>query len=242
VDDVPVLVAQHLHLDVAGVLDVLLEVDPGVAERPLRLGLGDGVLGHQLLLGAQEADADAPAPLHGFEHHRIAEGVRQGAGVVQAAHRLGRAGHDGEPGVAHRLAGEGLLAQVLDRLGAGPDEGYLIGGADLGEAVALGEEARPGVDGVRPGHQGGHHDVGHVQVGAGGRRGADADGLVRQLDVERGAVGLGEDGDRADVQLAAGPDDAHGDLAPVGDEQLGEHFCLLGPSDFGRGTRDFGLA
>ena len=41
--------------------------------------------------------------------------------------------------------------------------------------------------------------------------------------VQRLGVGLGVDGHGRDAQLAAGADDAHGDLAPVGDEDLVEH-------------------
>ncbi len=45
VDDVAVLVAEDLHLDVLGVLDVLLEIDAAVAEGLLRLGLGSDECG-----------------------------------------------------------------------------------------------------------------------------------------------------------------------------------------------------
>jgi hypothetical protein len=39
----------------------------------------------------------------------------------------------------------------------------------------------------------------------------------------RVAVGFGVDGDGGDAELVERADDAHGDLAPVGDEDLGEH-------------------
>ena len=45
-------------------------------------------------------------------------------------------------------------------------------------------------------------------------------GFVGETDVRGVAVGVGVDGDRGDAQLAGRPQDAHGDLAPVGDEQL----------------------
>ena len=41
--------------------------------------------------------------------------------------------------------------------------------------------------------------------------------------VQRVRVGLGVDGHGRDAELAAGADDAHGDLAAVGDEDLLEH-------------------
>ena len=45
-------------------------------------------------------------------------------------------------------------------------------------------------------------------------------GLVGEAHVQRVAVGLGVDRDRADPHLVAGADDAHRDLAAVGDEDL----------------------
>src|SRR5262249_57210229 len=59
------------------------------------------------------------------------------------------------------------------------------------------------------------------------RRGrADRVRLVGQQDVERLAIGLGEHGDRRDPLLAAGADHPHGDLAPVGDEDLGQRTAM----------------
>ena len=43
------------------------------------------------------------------------------------------------------------------------------------------------------------------------------------FEVRRAAVGLAEDGDRLDAQLAAGADDPQGDLSPVGDQNAFEH-------------------
>ena len=45
-------------------------------------------------------------------------------------------------------------------------------------------------------------------------------GLVGQPDVQRVPVGVCVDGDAAERGVAAGPDDADRDLAPVGDEHL----------------------
>ena len=63
-------------------------------------------------------------------------------------------------------------------------------------------------------------DVGDRQVRFRGGRGADADGLVGQLDVQAVLVGGGVDRDGGEAELLAGADDADGDLAAVGDEDL----------------------
>ena len=60
------------------------------------------------------------------------------------------------------------------------------------------------------------------QVALGRRPLADEVRLVRGGDVERAAIGLGVDGDGADPELAERPEDPHGDLAAVGNEDLRE--------------------
>jgi hypothetical protein len=49
---------------------------------------------------------------------------------------------------------------------------------------------------------------------------AEAVCLVGVQHVERGAVGVGIDGDRRDAELTAGTDEAECDLAAIGDEDL----------------------
>ncbi len=61
-----------------------------------------------------------------------------------------------------------------------------------------------------------------VQVALGGRSGPDQKRLIRPANVERRPVGLGEDTDAPDPELAQRPKDPHGDLAAVRDEHLGE--------------------
>ena len=76
------------------------------------------------------------------------------------------------------------------------------------------------MDGVGAAGDGGRDDVGDREVRLRGRGVADADGLVRQLDVEAVLVGGGVDGDSGEAELLAGADDADGDLAAVCDEDL----------------------
>jgi len=80
------------------------------------------------------------------------------------------------------------------------------------------------VDRLGVGDLGRRYDGPDVQIGLAGARRTDADVLVGEPDVERVDVRLRVDGDRADPQLTAGPDDAQGDLAAVGDQDLLEHL------------------
>ena len=64
-------------------------------------------------------------------------------------------------------------------------------------------------------------DADRIRAAGGG---ADSDGLVGHLDMQRVLVGVGIDGDRLDAHLARGLDDAAGDLAAIGDQDFLEHW------------------
>jgi hypothetical protein len=88
-------VAEDLHLDVAGLLDVLLQVDAGLLE----VGPGQAVHGgiglRELVLAPDQAHADAAAAGGALQHHRVADAVgfrRRVARVDQQA-RTGQQGH-----------------------------------------------------------------------------------------------------------------------------------------------------
>ena len=91
------------------------------------------------------------------------------------------------------------------------------------ERLALGQEAVARMHGLGAGLLAGLDDLVDQQVGLGGGRRADVDGLVGHLDVQGVAIGVGIDGDRLDAHLARGLDDAAGDLAAVGDQDFLEH-------------------
>ena len=74
------------------------------------------------------------------------------------------------------------------------------------------------MNGVAAGRGAGGDERGNVQVALGRGAAARWDGVVGQADVEGVAVGRRVDGDRLDAELAAGADDADGDLAAVGDQ------------------------
>ncbi len=62
-----------------------------------------------------------------------------------------------------------------------------------------------------------------LEIAFGRRRGADADGLVGQVEIGRAAVGLAEDGHDLDAEVPAGPDDAQGDFTTVGNQDALKH-------------------
>ena len=207
----------------AGVREVLLEVDLVVAEGVGGLGLcGDEHL-LELFCALCHAHALAAAAGRCLDQHGVAHLCGEAGGFFGRGDRAVRAGDGGHAEAGHGGLGVGLVSQLLDGLGRGADEGDVVVCAGAGELGAFREEAVAGVDGLRAGDLGCADDVGDHQIGLGGRRRADADGLVRELDGQGVAVCLGVDHDGLDAQLVGRADDAHGHLAAVCNEDLVEH-------------------
>ncbi|MCY1287130.1 hypothetical protein D9M70_361170 [compost metagenome] len=209
-------VAEHLHLDVAGVLHQLFGVQRAVAERRLRLGLTARIGLVQLIRRTHRAHAATAAASQRLEHDRAVLG-EEGARLVQR-HRAVQPGHQRHAAALGQGAGLGLVAEQFEHLRRRADEGQAGGLAAAGEFGVLSEETIAGVHRVAAFGLGDGDQLVHVQVGrhaATGQR-HRAVGLAR---VQRGGVVLGVHGDAADLQFGAGAGDADGDLAAVGDQQ-----------------------
>src|SRR5690606_4305541 len=223
VDDVAVAVGDDLDLDVARLLEIALHIDGAVAEGGQGLGLGrlyglDQIVGRLGHLHAATAAAGGR-----LDDQGEADGLGRLDGLFDRLDLAVRAGDDGDARVLHGLLGGDLVAHDADVFRLRPDEGHAVGFDDLGEAGVLGQEAVAGVDRLGAGDLGRRDDRGDVQIGLGRRRRADADALVGQAHPHGAAVGLGVNGDGGDSHLLACAVDAQRDLAPVGDQDLGEH-------------------
>ena len=84
IDDVAVLVAEHLDLDVARVGDELFDEDAVVAEARRGLGLRAGKAFGDLAGGIGDAHALAAAAGRGLDHHRIADLVGDADRLLRA--------------------------------------------------------------------------------------------------------------------------------------------------------------
>ena len=112
------------------------------------------------------------------------------------------------------------------------DPGQPCGHDGLGEVGALGQEAVAGVHGVAARLQRRADDAADVEVGVGGRRPGEGDGVVGEIHRHRPGVGLAVHDDGLDAEAVARPDHADGDLATIGDEYAGDH--LKPPSRAGK--------
>ncbi len=223
VDAVAVRVEEHLDLDVARALHVALDQHGVVAEAVDRLALAGRQRRVELLAGQHHAHALAAAAGARLDQHRVADAV--GLAPEQRRILVGRvvAGHEPHAGLFHQLLGLGLQAHRADRRRRRADERDARVGAGLRELLVLAEEAIARVDGLRTGRLGRLDDAFPAQVAVARRGLADAHGLVAGGHVAGVGVGVGIDGDALDAQAARGRRDSAGNLAAVGDQDLGEH-------------------
>ena len=158
---------------------------------------------------------------------------------VETRHRAVGSRHQRHAGVARGGPGGELVAEGGDGLGARADELDSGVPARAREVGVLGEEAVAGMNGVGlDAHRGLDHAVAVEVALARGPR-ADGIGLVGHQHVKRDAVRLAEDGDRRQVQLAEGADDAHRDLAAVRDQDAAQpdHVSSRSPRTQSRARR-----
>ena len=226
IDDVAVLVAQHLDFDVAGIDDEFLDEDPVVAERRLGFRFGKTEPFGDFRGRMRDPHPLAAAAGGGLDHDGIADGVGDLHRMLLVGDDAEEARHGRDIGLCRRLLGLDLVAHRGDGAGVGTDEDDAGLGKRARKGFALGQEPVAGMHGLRAGLAAGLDDLLHHQIAFGRRRRPDQDGVIGHLDVERVAVGLGIDRDRLDPHPAGSLDDPAGDLAAICDQNSFEHVFL----------------
>ena len=228
-DDVAVLVGEALGLDVARLVEELLDEALAAAERRHRLadrrleGVGD--LAHL----ARDLEAAAAAAERRLDRDRQAVLLGELDRLVGVLERVLGAGRQRGADLLGDVAGLDLVAEVLDRLRRRPDPGQPGVDDRPGELGVLGEEAVARVHGVGACLLGDRDDLADVEVGVARCRTTQRVRLVGQPDEQRVPVGVGVDGDAADPGVLAGPDHADRDLTAVGDQDLLQRGGLRHP-------------
>ena len=231
-----VVVAHDLDLDVAHRLQALFQEQGGVAEG-LR-GLGPCVREgrDERVRGGDPADPAPPAAGAGFDHQGVAEPLRGEERLFGGRHRPPAPRHDRYAGsLGHPLGGD-LVAEPAHDRGGRAYEHDSLSFQHLDELGLLGDEAPARPHRLRARLTEGAQQARKVEVAAlavavprvDEERGAEVVGLVGLAHEHGLAVGLGEEGDRAErraarvAELPRGVDEAHGRLAPIHDGDTGE--------------------
>ncbi|MPN45348.1 hypothetical protein SDC9_192915 [bioreactor metagenome] len=157
-DGIAELVAQHLHLHMAGGIDVLFQIKRPVPKGGLGLPGGGLEGGGKLARLPHQADAPPPAPRAGLEQHRVAHFGGRGEGALRVGQQA-RARNDRYARRLHGPAGLVLVAHAGDHRFRRADEGQPVRPAGGGEGGVFGEEAVARVNGLGPGDQRGADDA-----------------------------------------------------------------------------------
>ena len=200
---IAVAVADHLHLDVARILDVFLDQHAIVAER--RLGLALGADDRRRKLGCRTHDTHAAAAATGrrLDQHRKADlvgGLGQRRVVLSLA-VIAR--HHRHAGLFHQRLGAGFRAHRDHHLGGRTDEHQPRIGAGPGKIGILRQEAVAGMHGFGAAPARGVDHALDIEIAVARPRRPEQHRLIGFGDMHRAAIGLGIDRD-----ACAGPSPA----------------------------------
>ncbi len=222
-DHVPVLVAEHLDLDVARIDDELLDEDAVVAKGGGGFRARPGKALDHLVGLIGDAHAFAAAAGRRLQHDGIAD-------LIGDLDRLLAVFDDAEMARNHTDFGFGgeffqldLVAHRLDRARIGSDEDDALVRERLGEGGALGEETVARMNRLGARLLAGRDNLVDQQIRLPRRRRPEMNLLVRHLDMQRVLIGVRIDRDGGDAHLAGGLNDAASDLATIGDQNFTKH-------------------
>jgi hypothetical protein len=223
IDDVAVLVAEQLDLDMARALDELLDEHAVVAEAGQPLALGRLEAFAHVAFGPGQPHPLAAAAGRGLHHHRIADLAGDPHRIVGRGDVAEEAGHDVDARRLGELLGLDLVAHRRDRVRRRADKGDAVLGQQPRESSRARREAVAGMHRLRAGLLGREQDQLGLEIALRRRRRPKPHRLVRHLHMRRPRVRVGIDGDRLDAHPLGGADDAAGDLATIGDQDFVEH-------------------
>ena len=227
-----VQIAEDLDLDVARPAQQPFRVHLVLAEGSARLAPGRLDERGELRRRLGDTQAAAAAAAAGLDHERKADRGRERFRLLHVAGQGTGAGERRDTDRPREGPGCDLVTQGAQHVFARTDERDAGARARDGHLGLRGEKAVARMDRVdaRPARHADH--VVHVEVGVDRRpAGAHQIALVGGEAMPGGAILLGEDRDRAHLQLARRAHDADGDLAAVGDEEasdlLAHDPCLI---------------
>ena len=218
-----VAVGQHLHLDMARLLEIFLHIDGVVGEGGLGFGARGGERELQIRRFVRHFHAAAAAARRRLDEDGIADVGGDARGLFVGAHLAVGTGNRRDAERLHGLFGGDLVAHQADMLGLRSDEGDAVFLHDLGEARILRQKAVARMDRLRAGDLAGRDDGRNIEIGLRRGRRPDAHALVGQAHMHGVGVGGGMHRNGGDPHFFAGAVDAQRDLATVRNEDFFEH-------------------
>ena len=207
------LVAEHLDLDMARVLDEFLDEHAVVAERRQPLALGRLEPFADIGLAVRQPHPLAAAAGRRLHHHRIADLAGDPHRLVGIGNLAEIARHDRHARRLGELLRFDLVAHRRDRVRRRPDEGDPRRGERLDEARALGQEAIARMHRLGPRRLARIDDQLGLEIGLRRRRRPDPHALVGHPHMRRARIGIGINRDRRNPHRLGGADHATGNFA-----------------------------
>ncbi len=214
---VAVAVAQHLKFNVPRTLDQLLDINIRAAECLLRFG-ARGLKRPASSLFLRTTRMPRPPPPSAaliISGKPISAAISLRRFLVGHDARASR--NDRQPGGGHFGASAILFAHHANHVGRRTDKSDVRSLAHLGKIGVFGKKTVAGMDRVHVGDFRRADHLRNIQVALAAARRTDANGLIGEAHVQRIAVRLGINGDRANAQFLAGAQNAQSDFAAVGD-------------------------
>ena len=223
VDDVAVLVAQHLYFDVLGLNQVLLDEDILIAERLLGLALDAFERGSDLFRGITAPHTATAAATGCLEDDRETERDCLFERFVCVAQRLGGTGNGGDAAGLCNGLGRQLVAHLREDVRRRADEGDTGFLAGAGEISVFAQKAVAGMDGIDIVMLGQINDGRDVQIGL--ERTfvfTNEIGFIGAGTEETVGIFVGIDCDSVQSKIVTGAKDADCNFAPVGNQNFTE--------------------
>ena len=227
VDDMAMVVAKDLHLDMAGVGDIAFDQHGGIAKAGKGLALGTLQSGGEIGRTLHQTHPLAATASTGLDQHGIADLrrlIRQKRAVLT---RTVIARHHRHARAFHQRLGRVFQPHGPDRIGAGPDKDQTGRRDRIDEIGVLGQKAIARMHGLRASGQRRADDDIALQIAFGHGCGADPHRLVGHLDMQRLCIGIGMHCHRANAHPSGRGDDPTCDFAAIGDQDFGEHHAPL---------------
>ncbi len=221
---VTLAVREHLNLDMAGILQILLQIEGVVTESRCCFAARQRYGVEQRRFAVHDAHAAAATPARCLDDHRIAQVACNAQGfIVIVTDGAVRTWHARHTRSLHLRDGRHLVAHHADGLRPRSDENETALLDAFGKIGVLGKKAVAGMNGDRVGDLGGAHHRRNIEVAFRRRRWTDAHRLVGEAHVLEIAIGGRVHGDGLDAELATGAQNTQSDFTAVGDDQLTEN-------------------
>src|SRR5579885_3235824 len=222
-DHVDVMIAQPLDLDVPRLQHQLFHVHFIVAEGAQRLAPRIAQRRFQIRLAIDAAHSLSAAAGRGLEQHRIADLAGDTLGFLNFAERLLCSRHHRRARRDRHLPRRRFRSHPPDRRRRRPDKDDAGGGARFSKLGVFAQKPVAGMNRLSAMPFCGIDDLIDAQIALRGWRRAQMGRFIGHPHRQRGAVGVGVNGDARNSKLAQRADDSHRDLAAISHQNFTKH-------------------